>query len=129
MGLLTRRSRSSDRGFRTRVGQAQPGQGGLGTVAGQGVPFTRTAAGGEGSFTTTTVTLPASAKPTNVQIAVSTSSAQVQVVSMGKRFWAGVVTTNLPLTIDISALPEGTSVDVQTEANAALVISGVVGYV
>lgn len=105
-----------------------PKGGSSAVVAGQGVPFSRTAAGAEGSFTTTTVTLPASAKPTKVVVGVSTSSAQVQVVSVGKRFFAGVVTPNLPLEVDISALPPGTSVDVQTEANAALVISGVVGY-
>lgn len=104
-------------------------QGGRSAVsAGQGVTFSRTATGAEASFTTTTVTLPASAKPTKVVVAVSTSSAQVQVTSVGKRVFAGVVTPNQPAEIDISALPPGTSVDVQTEANAAQVISGVVGY-
>src|SRR5579859_3736293 len=97
----------------TRPSQGAPGGATTGTVGYQGVPFSRTAAGAEASFTTSTVTLPASAKPTFVQVAVSASSAQVQVVSVGKRFWAGVVTTNLPLYIDISGLPPGTTVDVQ----------------
>ncbi len=105
-----------------------PSGGSSAVRAGQGVVFSRTPTGSESSFTTTTVSLPASAKPTNVVVAVSTSSAQVQVTSVGKRLFSGVVTPQLPAEIDISALPPGTSVDVQTEGNAAQVISGVVGY-
>ena len=95
----------------------------------QGVVASRTATGAESSFTTTTVTLPVSGKPTTVQVSISASSAQVQVSTVGGRFVAGVVMAGQKnLEVDISALPPGTSVAVQTEANAAAVIGIVVGY-
>jgi hypothetical protein len=95
----------------------------------QGVPASRTASGAEGSFTTTTINLPVSGKPTTVAVSMSAGSAQVQIATAGSRFAAGVVmANNPPLTIDISGLPPGTSVAVQTEANAAGVIGIVVYY-
>jgi hypothetical protein len=95
----------------------------------QGVPASRTASGAEGSFTTTTVNLPVSGKPTTVAVSISAASAQVQVATAGSRVAAGVVmANNPPLTIDVSGLPPGTSVAVQTQANGAAVIGIVVYY-
>jgi hypothetical protein len=95
----------------------------------QGVPASRTASGAEGSFTTTTVQLPVSGRPTSVAVSISAASAQVQVPTAGSRVAAGVVmANNPPLTLDVSGLPPGTSVGVQTEANGAAVIGIVVYY-
>lgn len=105
-----------------------PSGGGMAVQAGQGVSATRTTSGSESSFTTTTLTLPASAKPTKAIIAVSASSAQYQSTSIGKRFFSGLVTPNQPGEVDLSGLPPGTTVDIQTEGNAVQVISIVVGY-
>lgn len=105
-----------------------PSGGGMAVQAGQGVAASRTTSGAEASFTTTTVTLPASAKPTKAIVAVSASSCQVQATSVGKRFFSALVTPNQPAEIDISALPPGTTVDIQTEGNAVQVIGIVVGY-
>lgn len=98
-------------------------------VGAQGVPATRTAAGAEGSFTTTTVTLPKSGRPTTVTISISASSAMVQVATLGGYFVAGTVqAANPPLVLDLSLLPESTSVAVQTQASAAAVIGIVVNF-
>jgi hypothetical protein len=100
-----------------------------GNSGAQGVPATRTAAGAEGSFTTTTVTLPVSAQPTTIAVSISAASAQVQVATAGSRVSAGVVmANNPPLILDVTGLPPGTSVAVQTEANAAAVIGIVANY-
>ena len=95
----------------------------------QGVPATRTAVGVEASFTTTTVTLPVSAKPTTVTVSISAASALVQVSTAGSRVSAGVVmASNPPLVLDVSGLPPGTSVAVQTQASAAAVVGITANY-
>jgi hypothetical protein len=95
----------------------------------QGVPATRTATGTEGSFTTTTITLPKSGKPTSVQVSISAGSALVQVATIGGYFVAGVVqAANPPLTIDVSMLPEATTMSVQTQASGASVIGIVANF-
>jgi len=98
-------------------------------VGAQGVPATRTAAGAEGAFTTTTVTLPKSGRPTTVQISISASSAMVQIPTLGNYFVAGLVmAANPPLVLDVSMLPETTSVGVQSQAAAAAVLGFVVNF-
>ena len=119
-------------------GRSGGGRGSLGVPASagpsfnsgaQGVPASRTATGAEASFTTTTVNLPVSGKPTTVVVSISAASAQVQVATAGSRVSAGVVMAGQQnLVLDVSGLPPGTSVGVQTEANAAAVIGIVVNY-
>lgn len=96
---------------------------------GRGVSFSRTSGGAaESAFTTTTVTLPQNAVPKGV-ILVCGTQALVQITASGKQFFSGVVTPNVPLKIPLTALPAGTSVDVQTEILAATTtIAGVVAY-
>jgi len=95
----------------------------------QGVPATRSPTGAETSFTTTTITLPKSGKPTSVQVSISAGSALVQVATIGGYFVAGVVqAANPPLTIDVSMLPETTSMAVQTQASGAAVIGIVANF-
>jgi len=114
-----------------------PGQGAAGAptraaspnVGVQGVPATRSPTGTETSFTTTTITLPKSGKPTSVQVSISAGSALVQVSTIGGYFVAGVVqAANPPLTIDVSMLPEATSMAVQTQASGASVIGIVANF-
>lgn len=98
-------------------------------VGAQGVPATRTSAGAEGSFTTTTITLPKSGRPTTVTVSISTASCLVQVSTVGGYFVAGVVqAANPPLVLDVSFLPESTTVAVQTQASAAAVIGMVANF-
>ena len=106
------------------------GGGGLNAplTGGQSVPTSRTATGAETSFTTTTVTLPKSGKPTKVQVTISAGSVLVQVATAGNYTNAGVATVNSPISIDLSAVPEQTSVDIQTQAGGAGVIGIVVGF-
>lgn len=95
----------------------------------QGVPATRTASGAEGSFTTTTITFPKSGKPTTVSVSISTASAMVQVPTIGGYFVAGLVqAANPPLVLDVSALPESTSIAVQSQASAAAVIGFIANF-
>jgi len=98
-------------------------------VGAQGVPGTRSPSGSEASFTTTTITLPKSGRPTTVVTSISTGSALVQVASIGGYFVAGVVqAANPPLVLDVSFLPESTSVAVQSEAAQACVLGFVANF-
>jgi pheromone shutdown protein TraB len=95
----------------------------------QGVPATRTAAGAEGAFTTTTITLPKSGHPTTVSVSISAASAMIQVPTIGGYFVAGLVqAANPPLVLDVSALPESTSVAVQSQASAAAVLGFIANF-
>lgn len=95
----------------------------------QGVPGTRSPSGAEGSFTTTTLTLPKSGRPTTVTISISTGSALVQIATLGGYFVAGVVqAANPPLVLDVSLLPESTSVAVQSQAAQACVLGFVANF-
>jgi hypothetical protein len=112
-----------------------PGAAGAATAAAslntgaQGVSASRTATGAESSFTTTTVTFPKSARPTTVIVTVSASAVQVNVPTLGAYVVAGVATLNTdPLVLDVSMLPEATSIGIQTQAAAAQVIVMVANY-
>lgn len=98
-------------------------------VGAQGVTGTRSPVGAEGSFTTTTITLPKSGRPTTVTVSISTGSALVQVASIGGYAVAGVVqAANPPLVLDVSFLPESTTVAVQTQAAQACVLGIVANF-
>ncbi len=95
----------------------------------QGVPATRSPTGVEATFTTTTITLPKSGRPTTVSVAISAGSALVQVASIGGYFVAGVVqAANPPLVLDVSFLPESTTVAVETQAAQACVLGIVANF-
>lgn len=124
MPMFGRRAGGHSDPIRGTRGQQAPVSGG------RAVGFTRTVGGAaEGSFTTTTVTFPKTADPRDVTVAVSAGSVLVQVQGAGKEFIAATATVNAPANIDLSALPDSATVDVQTQGLLAnQVISGTVGY-
>jgi predicted ATP-grasp superfamily ATP-dependent carboligase len=85
--------------------------------------------GAEGAFTTTTITFPKSARPTTVTVSISVGSALVQIPTIGGYFVADVVmAANPPRVIDVSILPESTSIGIQTEAAQASVLGFVANF-
>lgn len=104
------------------------GAGATDALGGLGVPFSRSPTAADSSFVTTSVALPGSYKPNRLKVTVSTGSVQVQVQLDAIRVLAGIATVNAPLDLDISPLPKGSTVPVQTLAAQACTIQGVVTY-
>ncbi len=95
----------------------------------QGVPATRSPTAAESSFTSSAIDLPKSGKPTTVAVSISTGSSLVQVASIGGYVVAGTVQAgNPPLVLDVSFLPESTTVTVQSQAAQACVLGFVANF-
>lgn len=90
----------------------------------KGVAFSRTVTAADASFATIDVSLPRSSKPIYIKSTISAVSAAIQVQGNGTELYSDAVAVNLPSTLQLTAFPESTYVNIQVEQFGASTFAG-----